>query len=102
MKLTVMERLGILNVLSPEGGITYLRAKKDIVGKVGLSADERVEYGIIEKNGQITWNPDLPQEKEISLSSGEVVMITEALKRSEKNEELHENQLSLYEKFVEN
>ncbi len=101
MVLTVQERFGLLNSLGQEGGLAYLRAKRDIVSKVGLTADETVDYGVVEKDGKVGWDTELAQEKKISLSGGEAAIIVGALKLLEKHGKLHESQLTLYEKLVE-
>ncbi|KKK62154.1 hypothetical protein LCGC14_3007170 [marine sediment metagenome] len=102
MELTVMERMGILQILSPEGDLIYLRAKRELVGKVGLTADEILEFKVVEVNERMRWDMTVPQEKEIDLSNGEIAMVSDVLKKHVEDKKLHENHLSLYEKLVEN
>lgn len=101
MKLTVMERMAILNILGPEGSLAFLRVKRDIVAKVGLTAEETEDFGVKEADGKMTWKLDVPQEREIPVSGAERAIVVEALQRLEKDGKLHESQLTLYEKFVE-
>ncbi|KKM22021.1 hypothetical protein LCGC14_1629570 [marine sediment metagenome] len=101
MELTVLERMAILGLLIPEGDLIYLRAKRDLVEKVGLTADEILEFKVVEADGLMRWDMTIPQGKEVDLSNGEIAMISDVLKKLVEDKKLHENQLSLYEKLVE-
>ena len=104
MELTVIERMALLSLLGPEGDLVYLKAKRDIVSKVGLTVDEIEKWNVGEKDGNMTVDPTTNwQEKaEISLVGGEAAIIATALTtKLKETEKLHENELSLYEKFVE-
>ena len=101
MELTVLERMAILGLLVPEGDLIYLRAKRDLVEKVGLTADEILEFKVVEADGLMRWDMTIPQGKEVDLSNGEIAMISDVLKKLVEDKKLHENQLSLYEKLVE-
>ena len=101
MELTVLERMAALGLLVPEGDLIYLRAKRELVEKVGLTADEILEFKVIEANGMMKWDLTIPQGKKIDLSNGEIAMISDVLKKLVEDKKLHENHLSLYEKLVE-
>lgn len=104
MNLTVMDRMAILGLLGPEGDLIYLRAKRDMVAKVGLSAEEIEELGVTDVDGNMKLkNPeDWKKSKEISLSGGESAIVAKALTdKLEETKKLHETELPLYEKFVE-
>ena len=104
MELTVIERMAILNLLGPEGELIYLRAKREIVKKVGLSANEIKKWNVGEKDGNMIMDPQENWQKitEISLLGGEAAIIAEALTtKLTDTKKLHENELALYEKFVE-
>ncbi len=102
MELTVLERMAILGLLVPEGDLIYLRAKRDLVEKVGLTADEILEFKVVEADGLMRWDMTIPQGKKIDLSNGEIAMVSDVLKKHVEDKKLHENHLSLYEKLVEN
>ncbi len=104
MNLTVKERMAILNLLGPEGDLIYLRAKREMVKKVGLSAEEIMEFKVTDNEGMMTLeNPkDWEISKDINLSGGESAIIVKALTdKLEETKKLHETELPLYEKFVE-
>ncbi len=101
MVLEVYERLGLTEVLIPEGNLVYLKARRDLISKVGLSADEIKEYEVVQKDNLATWNPKKVKEKDIQFTGGESAMIVDALRELEKTEKLKDHQVSLYEKFVE-
>ena len=104
MKLTILERLLVVNLLEGEGDHVYLKARRDFASKVGLSADEIVEYDLRENPaGGVQWRDDLPQESEFNITDGEFIMVAKALMElnDAKPPKLKTDQLSLYEKFVE-
>ena len=104
MNLTIKERMAILNLLGPEGNLIYLRAKRELVKKVGLSAEEIVELKITDNQGVMKLGDpkDWELSKEISIPGGEAAIIVDTLtKKLEETEKLHELELPLYEKFVE-
>lgn len=104
MELTVKERMALASLLGPEGDLVYLRAKRDLIAKVGLSAEELRELQVEIREGMMFLpNPeDWDKVTEISIPGGEAAIIVEALKKKlEETKKLHENELSLYEKFVE-
>ena len=104
MELTIKERMALLTLLGPEGDLIYLRAKRDLVRKVGIDAEELVELKVTEEDGMMALpNPDdWDKKKEIAISGGEAAIIVNALTtKLEETKKLHENELSLYEKFVE-
>jgi len=104
MELTVIERMAILSLLGPEGDLVYLKAKREIVKKVGLTADEIINWGVKSEGGNMKMDPEENWEKvvEISFSGGEAAIVAEALTtKLTETKKLHQSELSLYEKFVE-
>ena len=104
MNLTVIERMGIQGLFEPKGSLASRKLKRDIVEKVGLTADEYVEYKVTEEDGmmKLPKPEDWLKSKEIEeFTGGEASMIVVALEKLVKDDELNDNQLSLYEKFVE-
>jgi len=70
MVLEIQERLGIMGLLGQEGSVAFLKAKRDIVSKVGLSADEIKEFEVVVKDGSTAWNPEKAKEKDIEFTVG--------------------------------
>ena len=81
-----------------------MRIRLELIGKIGLSAEEWEEYKVTPGPDGIglDWRDDLPQEKDIELTPAEHVLLSESLTRLEAAGELRVEQLSLYDKFTEN
>ena len=101
MKLTVLERLMIQNLLPEKGSFTNLKLVR--VARELLSFDELENKALnFQQDGeQLRWEDNAVGEKEIVL--GEVVseMVKKTLKELDEKEELKPEQFTLYEKFVE-
>ena len=101
MLLTVQERIVAVGLLNPEGDMFWLRAKRALTEKVGLSADEILEYEVKTNDGMVGWNTEKEKDKDVELSEGELVLFVEALKELERTKKLRDEHFSLYEKLVE-
>jgi len=107
MKLNVLERLILLNILPREGNFTNLKILR--VAKEALSFTEE-ENKVLKfrqqdspdgtKGGAMMWEGEAVGEKEIVL--GEVVtqLIAKELKRLDGEEKLTDEHFSVYEKFI--
>jgi len=103
MKLDVMERLLLLNMLPPEGSYSNLKLLR--IARETLSFDDK-ENKILNFRTQGSGDQSMTiwdngvEEKEINL--GEVVtqMIVKALKKLDEEEKLKVEHESLYEKFM--
>ena len=103
MKLTVLERLLLLNMLPAEGSYSNLKLLR--VAKESLSFDDQENKILnfrIEGSGDTArtlWNEGV-EDKEIKL--GEIVtqMIVKSLKKLDEEEKLKAEHESLYSKFI--
>jgi len=100
MKLSVLERLLIQNLLPEKGSFTNLKLVR--VAREVLSFDD-AENKVLEfkQDGeQLLWAPDVIGDREIEL--GEIIteMIKKELKSLDEKEELTPQQFTLYEKFI--
>ncbi len=108
MKLTILERIVAVNpthpILPEEGYAPTLRIRLELIEKIGLSAEEWIEYKVGPgPDGEgIDWDHDLPQEMDIDLTPAEHVLLSESITRLEKSGQLRVEQLSLFDKFSEN
>jgi len=100
MKLNLMERITILQILPKEGSFATLKITRELQDKLGMSENEYKEFGIEELNGQIKWNEKGKEEREIEIGEKAMDIISEELKNLDKDKKLNPNQISLYEKFV--
>lgn len=102
MKLNLLERLALLQILPEEGNFVTLKVIRDLKSSVGITADEFKEFELIEKDGQLTWNAKGQEEKEFVLPDKARSICSEQLKKLSESNKLNKNHISLYEKFVEN
>ena len=108
MKLSFLERLVCCNpthpILPAAGYSPMLRIRLQLIEKIGLTAEEWKKYEVTPTldGASLDWRQDLPQNFEIELTPAEIVLLTESLDRLEKTGDLRAEQLSLYDKFVEN
>ena len=101
MKVSVLERLLIQNLLPEKGSFTNLKLMR--VARESLSFDEAENKALkfVQDGEQLRWEDNAVGDKEIKL--GEVVteMIKKELKALNDKEELKPAQFTLYEKFVD-
>lgn len=100
IKLTVPERIHVLNIFPTEGSFVTLRAIRDLTAKVGFTADELVEMEIIEDNGTVTWNKRGNEEKDFNFNDAEAEIIRKELRKKDTEGTLNMGIYSVYEKFM--
>ncbi len=101
MKLTVGERLILLQILPKEGNFITLRVLQELKSILGLTEKEIEKFG--EKtDGRVSLKKDA-LKKVVDISIGETAkgIVVELLKKMDTEKKLHENYFTLYEKFVE-
>jgi hypothetical protein len=99
-KLNCLERLVTLSIMPKEGNFVTLRMMRDIVSRVGFSAQEITEFGIEElADGRVRWTQDITTEKAFTFVEAEVDLIKRQLKKMDDDGKLNTDTLSLYEKF---
>lgn len=101
MKLTIQERLLLGGILPQQGNYTTIIAVKEIKDKIAITKEEIEKYQIIFTEQMVTWS-DEGNAYEIDVDFGKTlqVIINEALQAKNKANELTEQMISLYEKFV--
>jgi len=99
MKVNVLERLILLNILPKEG--SYANIKLLRVARENLSFDEKEnkELNFNQDGDNLTWTQGA-KDKEIEL--GEIVtqMVVKELTKMDKEEKITSEHESLYEKFI--
>ncbi len=107
MKLTITERLELLELLPREesyAGLKELRKAKECIA---LGAEEIKEYKYEEipapsgHGMQIRWNPAMDlEERDVPINEYATGVIVNLLSKEEKEKKLKERHMPLYEKFV--
>ena len=100
MKLNVLERIILLNLLPDKGSFTNLKLIRVAKEELSFSEEENKALSFQQKGEALKWNDSGIKDKEFSF--GEVIdkLIVNALKELDKNEELKNEHISLYEKFI--
>ena len=105
--LNVLERSMILSILPREGNFLTMRLLRDLSAKVGISAQEFIDFEIKtiidEKDptkSHTEWNLKGAAPTEIELVDPEVDVIRKELKALDEKQKLTIELFSVYEKFV--
>jgi len=100
IEMSIPERLHLMGILPKEGNFLTLRVTRELVSKVGFSADEIKEYEIKEDNGFVQWNPSKNTDNGIEFLDSEIDIIKTALIKLDKEQKLDMNTFAIYEKFM--
>ena len=100
MKMNVLERLTLLQILPKESNFATLEIVRELISNVGLNEADYKEFEINQKDGLITWNEKGGEDREIKIGEKATDIIIESLKKLDDEKKLTENHFSLYEKFV--
>jgi len=109
MKLSVLERLVLLNLLPKEGDFTTLKLVR--VAREDLSfndiENQRLKFQSLEGpegKGSVQWDMEVAKElanREFQIGEMMTIKIVEELKKLESDKKLTDEHFTLYEKFVE-
>jgi hypothetical protein len=100
MKLNVLERLLLLQILPAEGDFVTLKIIKGLKESIALSEADFKEFDIKQEGEQVLWNQEGSKEKEIKIGEKATDVIVEALQKLDSEKKLLETHVSLYEKFI--
>lgn len=80
VKLNVGERMIILSLLPKEGSIITIKLIRELILRLGLSAEEFVEFGIQQNETSIAFNEKGKEQRDFELNEVEVELIRTSLK----------------------
>ena len=104
LSLSVLERLLVLNMLPLEDSIITIKLIRKIKEDIGFSDAElkALDFKQVPHDGKnsTVWADGKVGEKEIDLGEKAVDIITEALKKLDKEKKLTESHVSLYDKVI--
>ena len=116
MKLTVYERIILLNILPAEGDFTTLKITRKLREDLSFTEDEHKSLQFkkagdtfidddgkeqIVPDGQIKWQYQAVDETEIKIGEKAADIIVDALKKLNTEKKLRNEHMSVYEKFVD-
>lgn len=101
MELTILERLILSNLLPAQGNFVNLKLLRVVRENLSFTEEENKLLNFRQEGDQMKWNDGVVADKEIEI--GEVVtqIIVKELKKLNDEEGLQNEQLSVYEKFVD-
>jgi len=103
MKLSVKERIQLMDILPKEGNYLNLKIIDEFRMKLGFTEEEHVMYRFKTMGQLMTWDEKLAEKRgPIEIEVGEVVnkIIREAFRDLDRQNRLRIDMVSLYERFV--
>jgi hypothetical protein len=100
MLLKLIDRLLLLKALPHEGSFATLKIVQDLRTHLALSEEEFKELEVKEEGGNIAWNPEKDLGKEIPIGEKANDIIVMSLKKRDKDGELTEQEIPVYERFI--
>ena len=104
MKLTVLERLRLFEIVPREGDFATLKTVRTLREAISISEAEAKEFAFKatpnESGTQYAWNNKGMEEREVEIGGPAVAIVAEALKKMNTDKKLTDDFFSLYEKFV--
>ena len=98
MKLSVADRLTLLNVLPKEGDYTTLKIVRKLRDDLSFSEEEHKILQFQKDGEMVRWN-DM-EDTEIDIGEKATDVIQQAFKELDKQGKLHMEYLDLYERFI--
>ena len=108
MRLTIAERMSLLDLLPLQGNVVTLRLVQDLRMKVALTGEEIDKWQVkqipSESGGVLVrWAPEFDKTRtEIPMSDHEKGIVTREIMQRESKSQLTMNALPLYDYFVDN
>lgn len=100
MKLNLMERFIILQILPQNGNFVTLNIIRKLQEQLAPSEDDIKNCEIVMTDTQTKWNKKGLEEVEIHIGEKASDIIIDALKKLDEENKLTTQHLSIYEKFI--
>jgi hypothetical protein len=101
MKLSVVERITLLQILPQQGDFLTLRIIHELRQALSFTEDEIAEFGleVDPEKSLVRWNQQATRDVEMPIGVKANRIIVDTLLELDNNKKLTEGHLSLYEKF---
>jgi hypothetical protein len=97
MKLTIKERLWLLNVIpKPEGSVAALR----VVSKLLPTPDEIKAISLTQEGGLWKWNTEVPSEIDPAFTVRQQIWLSDLLEEISRQGKMIPEMVSLFERYV--
>lgn len=101
MKLSVFERMILLNILPREGDYTTLKIVRNLRDDLSFSEEEHKVLQFKQEGDTMFWKTDADKPKDVSIGEKAKDIIITVLKKLNDEKKLTDQHFGLYEKFVE-
>ena len=98
MRLSVADRLALLNILPQEGDITTLKIVRKLREELSFSEEEHAILQFQNDGQMIRWNP--LEDKDVEVGEKATDIISDAFKELNKQKKISVDWVELYERFV--
>jgi hypothetical protein len=98
-QLNVGERMIILSVLPKEGSIITIKLIRDLISRLGLSAEEFVEFGIKQDGSSLKFNEKGQKRLDFELHDAEIELIRKSLKELDSKGKLIAEMIPIWDMF---
>jgi len=98
-KLSVHERLLLLNMLPKEGDLTTIRLVRELRETLSFNEEEHAQLNFQQSGGQIRWQDGVVKAKDIDIGPKASDVVRDALAQMDKAGQLREEHLSLVDTF---
>lgn len=102
MKLSVGERLCLLNMLPEYGDIITLRIIRDLQGSLGFSEEELGRLNFQQTDGKVSWDTSIDLLKEIDIGAATLKVIQQRFAELSSQRQLPMSWLETYDRFMDN
>jgi len=100
MKLSILDRLVLLNVLPKEGQVTTLKIVRKLQEDLSFSEEEHKRLNFRQEEDRLVWNDE--EDKEIEIGERATDIIKSALRTLNDQGKLHIDAVDIYDRFMEN
>ena len=100
MNFTVEERLLLLHILPKQGNYATLKVVREFREDLSLTEIENKELNVQLKDGAYTWDVKAVKPHYVEMSEMRTKMVVDALKKLDSENQLSEEFLPLYERFI--
>lgn len=101
MRLSILSRITLLNLLPAEGTIITLRIIRDLRMALSFTEQEHAMYSIKTTGDRITWNASADKGKDIEIGPKAFVLVSDTLTALDKQGKLKSEHIELYDRFVD-
>lgn len=101
MRLTIPERLLLLNALPKEGDITRIRIIRELREALSFTEEEHVQFGIVQEGDRIGWDSPDGGARDVDIGETALGIARETMQKMNEEKALTERHISLFEKICE-